>query len=868
MITQYKNNTSAKNKNVYFRLALLTLVIKSSLLSQQAFAADYQFDSHLLAGSEFSESIDLNKFNETQIAIPEGKQILDISLNGSKIKSQVAVSFLKINATDKSAQPCLDAELITLLQLKSVKKGSDNQQCQYLSQIIAQQGSWNVKESTLTLEFFIPQILLNRTSRDYIPISEWSAGMPLVFLRHNTSFTRNMVRNSHYNYTWSMVNAGANMGMWQLRHQANARYMQSSTAGSSYKWNTVRTWLQRPLPTISSELMLGDSYTDSSMFGSLPFNGVKLATDQRMWPQSRRGYAPQVRGVATTNARVMIRQQGNVIYETQVPPGPFLIDDLNNTRSQGDLQVQIIEADGKSSFFTVPYAAVPSSMRPGNLSYQFAAGKVRNYYSVQNAFTEGVLQYGLNNSITANSGARFANNYQALLAGGVWASELGALSLNTTWSHATVENGVTRNGWRAEASYSKTFPTNTNLVLAAYRYSTSGYRDLQDVLGVRRQSNGGSEYYSDTLQQRNRFTATVSQNMKEYGTLTLSGSSADYYNNRSRITELQFSYNNMWKKISYNLNVGRQRSTWSTQNIYSVSDSDYDANRYQKYTENVVSIGLSIPLDWRDSRSTVSFDTSRDKNSTSAITTLSGSAGKESDFTYSLYSSYNKYREAGEGKSHDTSWGTNVQERTRLGTFRASYAHSNDYNQIGLGTSGTLALHSGGVTYGPYASDTFAVVEAKGASGARINNAQGARVDAFGYAIVPSLTPYRYNTISIDGNSMAQDVELEGGNVRVVPVLGAVPKIAFKTLGGSPALITAIMSNGAPVPMGADVKDSHGNSVGMAGQGGQVYARLPDASGTLFVSWGNSKNCRINYQLPTKKTEGNNFVHLNGTCNQ
>ncbi len=130
----------------------------------------------------------------------------------------------------------------------------------------------------------------------------------------------------------------------------------------------------------------------------------------------------------------------------------------------------------------------------------------------------------------------------------------------------------------------------------------------------------------------------------------------------------------------------------------------------------------------------------------------------------SLYANHDKYTALEQGRSHTMRWGANVQERTRSGTMRASYAHSGKDHQLGLGTAGTLALHSGGVTYGPYASDTFALVEAKGASGARINNAQGARIDVFGYGIAPSLAPYRYNTISIDGNSLDQDVELEGGN--------------------------------------------------------------------------------------------------------
>ncbi len=44
-------------------------------------------------------------------------------------------------------------------------------------------------------------------------------------------------------------------------------------------------------------------------------------------------------------------------------------------------------------------------------------------------------------------------------------------------------------GWRAELSYSKTFTTGTNGTGGLSRYSTNGFRDLQDVLGVRREAN-------------------------------------------------------------------------------------------------------------------------------------------------------------------------------------------------------------------------------------------------------------------------------------------------------------------------------------------------------------------------------------------
>lgn len=92
----------------------------------------------------------------------------------------------------------------------------------------------------------------------------------------------------------------------------------------------------------------------------------------------------------------------------------------------------MIEANGKVSRFTVPYSAVPDSVRHGNWHYAFALGKVRQYYRIDNRFLEGTLQHGVNNHLTLNLGSRLAHDYQARLAGGVLATRLGAFGMNAT----------------------------------------------------------------------------------------------------------------------------------------------------------------------------------------------------------------------------------------------------------------------------------------------------------------------------------------------------------------------------------------------------------------------------------------------------
>jgi outer membrane usher protein len=813
--------------------------------------AEYYFDPALLQGSDFGKSLDLDRFNQRDNALPAGDYVLDVYLNNQLIRRQASIALVKPEGDKTEIQPCLSPELIAVSAIRTTQNVTPNL-CLPIDSL-GPKINWEVDLSSLRLNMVVPQAGLLHSPRGFIPVSEWDAGETALFLRHNTNFYHTENTDSHlrYDYLWSNINGGLNLGLWQVRHQGNLRYADDNQTGGHYKYNAVATSVQRPLPQLDSIIAFGDNYTNSSLFGNLSFNGVKLSTDQRMWPQGKRGYAPEVRGVATTTAHVVVRQQGKVIYETTVAPGAFVINDLYNTRGQGDLTVDVVEANGQVSRFTVPYSAVPDSIRPGNWNYELAMGYVRQYYSVENKFVEGVLQRGMSNVLTANMGSRLADNYQAFLAGGVLATSVGAFGLNTVFSSAHVENNEKQQGWRVEASYSKTFTTGTNLVLAAYRYSTSGYRDLQDVLGVRRQEKNGTLYYSDTLNQRNNFSATLSQPMGDWGMLSFTGSTSDYYNNASRITQLQLGYSNSWRDISFNISAARQRSTYSSRYFSSVNDRDFDNESQRKYTENTVSLGISIPFDFGSSRSQINLDMNRSRDSRTATVGMSGTTGEKSSTSWALYSGIEHNNDSGDSST----WGGNIEHRTSVGAFRAYASRGDSYQQYGLGMSGTLVAHRGGITAGPYTSDTFALVEAPGARGAEIRNGQGATVDRFGYAILPSLTPYRYNTISLDSRNMADDVELQGGSKRLVPYAGAISRVTFKTTHGKATLINTTLPDGSQPPMGADVTDSDGEAVGIMGQGGQIYARIAAQSGVLFVKWGKNaaQQCQVWYQLPTTR---------------
>ncbi len=108
--------------------------------------------------------------------------------------------------------------------------------------------------------------------------------------------------------------AGINAGPWRLRADYRGNYNLFLSADdkrvTQHDFDWSRIYAYRALADWQSTLMLGENYTDSDIFDSWQFTGLSLKDDERMLPPKMRGYAPQVSGIAETNARVKVTQQG------------------------------------------------------------------------------------------------------------------------------------------------------------------------------------------------------------------------------------------------------------------------------------------------------------------------------------------------------------------------------------------------------------------------------------------------------------------------------------------------------------------------------------------------------------------------------
>lgn len=852
-----------RNKHAIMTITIVMMAYLPPASSQTT--ADYHFDNTLLLGSRLAGG-ELERFNMVD-QIDPGQYRVDIFLNG-RFTMRHTIAFRRV-AGSTQVTPCFTEEFLgSKLATKVVSvPGTDNDACPALDTLLPGSTA-RFDMSKMRLDMTVPNSLLDKTPDGYINPEQWDKGVTMMFVNYDVNVYRSRymaMSGSHSDYAYIGFDTGLNLGLWRLRHQSNVSYS-AFNGKSNVDRNRIRTYAQRAVPSLKSELIVGESYTDGQLLGSMGFRGVRIKSDDRMLPDSQRQYAPEVRGTANTAARVIIRQNGEIIRELTVAPGPFIIDDLYGTAYNGDLNVEVLEADGTASTFTVPFSAVPESIRPGMTRYSVTLGQARQYGDGKDWFMDTTYQHGVSNKLTMNLGSRFANNYLSLLAGGVVSSTWGALGANATFSSATVANNEHQKGWRVGLNYSRTFSaTDTAFTLAGYRYSTAGYRTLGDVLGARSANDKGTDWDSSSYKQRNQFTLLINQNLGSYGSLYFSGSRNDYYAGKKRDNQFQMGYANTWGRLSYNISFSRQRSI-DYPNINSANEStnpNWFNGMRESTMNNTINLTITIPLGTSNNSPTLNAMASRhagDAHGTNMQAGLSGTLGEDRSMSYSVSANRDSAMQGTHGNA-------TIQKRTPIASLSAGYARSRHYRQVNGGMRGAAVLHSGGLTLGPHISETFALVEAQGAKGARVRGSQGSRIDGNGYALVPSLSPYRYNSVFLDPQGIVSDTELLETERRVVPFAGAAIRMRFNTLGGKALLVKATLPDGSALPLGAKVATPDNQEIGIVGQGGQIYARVPRTRGQLHVIWGadSSDRCTLDYDI-TGAAPDLSLIHLKGVC--
>ncbi|HAE77077.1 fimbria/pilus outer membrane usher protein [Morganella morganii] len=822
-----------KINNITQNKVVISVFVFLSVASYSVKAVEFNTD---ILDSVDRNNIDLSRFTNADYVMP-GEYLLNIYLNDQNIfdREQV-IPFYEDTETENSTKICFPAELIERLGLTEAAADSivlwHQNQCADFSSLSGLTLKGDIADGTLYISS--PQTYLEYTDPNWLPPSRWDNGISGFLLDYNVNadMSKMYQRNTSERVSVSGT-AGVNISAWRIRGDYQGNYNRISSSGNAQKnFDWTRWYAYRALPRLGSALVIGENYFYSDLFDSFRYVGLSLASDERMLPPNLRGYAPEVHGIAKTNAVVTVSQQDHVIYETTVASGPFRLRDLNSAVS-GRLEVRVKEQDGTEQLFYVDTANVPYLTRPGSWRYKVAAGRPSEYrYHIRgDMFTSGEFSWGMSNSWSLYGGGVFTKDFRALSAGiGRDLFMLGALSADVTQTDARLPGVDRKKGKSYRISYSKRFDNyNSEVTFAGYRFSQRDFMSMGQYLDAR---------YGKQQPGRNKEMYTITAN-KNFPDARLS-------------MYTSYTHQSFWDRGSeqrYSLSLSRYFDFMQQKNLsvnFSATRSQYDQRK-----NDSIFINLSIPL---DNGSSLGYNAQNSGDRFSQMLSYNNNIDINNNYRLSAGGNTENRRDT---KAMLNGYYTHHGDMADV-SLNAAYAQDN-YTSAGISVQGGVTVTHQGVALHPSAINggTRLMVSTDGIGGVPIDGGI-MHSNRFGVAVLTNMNSYYRTSTSIDLTKVDDDIDVSKSVVESVLTDGAIGYRSFELLQGEKAFSVIRTENGNYPPFGAGIFNSQGRELAIVADNGQAYITGFKSGEILDVIWSGKKQCNI--QMPEDKNIPGNLL--------
>lgn len=799
-----------------------------SLAGSALGAADIEFNTDVLDLTDRT-NIDLSQFARSGFILP-GTYSMVVQINGQPIAEQ-PVAFYPPDNDPKGSQACLSHSLVEQLGLKVSEadklawwKGGE---CLDIQSLPGMDVQGDLASSTLSIN--LPQAYLEYSAINWDPPSRWDEGVPGLLIDYSLTAQSNYQRNDGNRKNLSgNGTVGANAGAWRLRADWQGRVesgRQEAAGPQKLEWS--RYYAYRAIPALRARLLVGENYLYSDLFDSFRFTGAALNSDESQLPPNLRGYAPEVVGVAKTNAKVIISQQGRVLYETLVAAGPFRIQDLQDAVT-GKLDVRIEEQDGVVNSFQIDTAGVPYLTRPGQVRYKLAAGRPSNlqYGADGDFFGTGEFSWGISNGWSLFGGGMTDNNYRAVSVGaGRDLLAFGAVSLDVTQSRAHVWN-ETLSGKSYRLQYSKNFEEyDSQVTFAGYRFSEKNFLSMSEYLDARHYGLngelGGRGDYRDSSEgwkpiggSKALYTVTVNKQFRDLGATVYASYHKQTYWDRPDTQRWNLS-------LSRYFNVGTVKNMNLSLNMYRTQEYNYN--------DNGMALTVSLPF---GRTGTLSADANRAAGKNTFATRYSDRIDERNSYQLSASNAYGSGYLSHMGDQADIDISASTQE--------------GGYSSLGVSArgGGTLTAHGAALHRTTSTGGTRLMIDTGGVPDVPVRGyGSPTRSNAFGKAVISDISSYQRTVASVDLERLPSNVEATESVTQLTLTEGAIGYRALDVIAGEKAMAILRLPDGSSPPFGATVKNMKQQDTGIVNDSGSVYLSGLRAGEQMVVSWGGDEQC-------------------------
>ncbi len=684
------------------------------------------------------------------------------------------------------------------------------QQWYVLSSVPGLEAQFNFANQSLDLKFHPKAFAMTRLTQ---PISERPPQTPAslgMFANYDISYTSSTLRGAD-----STQDLGALMelgisndwGVFTSTYAARSLTSRDPLAPRSVR--RLETTFTRDLLDNNLTLRLGDSATRSGGWGrSVYFGGVQIGSNFGLNPGFISQPLPVVSGLSSAPSTVELYINDALRQTSQVPTGPFAINNFPLLTGNGQARVVVRDALGRETVLVQNFFSHADLLEQGLSDWSVEAGAVRKNLGVSNAnygqrFASGLWRHGLSKSLTVETRGEFDSETRGAGLGLVQALPLNLLG-QIALAFSVNDNTGHGRQWLVGLEHSSLHHGFTLRSEGASR----GYLQIgQDAnaLPYRRQLSGSYTYSTEHFGAVGLGYARVSS----YGQGQLTTYSANY-----------------------TIRVGERSSlSFNAVRVNGLPGSNSGGTSF--------GVSLLIPLEQQLSL-------------TSSLSHRSGQT--------------DAYASASQGPSSETGLGWRTLAGQRTGQ---NYAEGGLYYQglqgmatadintsalqqtVRLGAQGGLVAIDGQVFASRRIQESFALVEVPGYADVGVGF-QGnvlARTNKDGKALVPRLQPYQANNIRLDPSELPISAELDNIEQVVVPSSRNGVIVRFPVRSGRGALIKIVLDDGEPAPAGAEIELVGDKQEFFVARRGEAFVTGLRAVNQLRLKWDNS-SCTLTVVLP------------------
>ncbi|EKB5803146.1 fimbrial biogenesis outer membrane usher protein [Salmonella enterica] len=814
---------------------LFAIPVKASSLDN-----DSIFNSRFLsiADGKKSSTIDLSYFSKRN-SISPGDYVVNVVVNGIRF-GEVKITFIPTD--EGQVRAVLPPELLLKL---GIDVPDDYRNDSFPFKKLSEQFSgasekFDVSKQDLYID--IPQIWFSKSDWFKTSPYKWDDGLDSLMINYRYSGMYQEFRGKSNRSDILSLNASLALSGWRLRHDS---FLSNSNIYKQKKsWQSLSTWAYHNYSFgQGGQLALGQLSTEDIIFESFLFEGAQISSDDGMIASWLSDFSPVIRGVAESPSRIIVRQNATVIWQGDVPAGPFELTDITPLYS-GDINVEIRGENGSVKYINQTSSSVPVLLREGRINYNIAVGRYRplGKDAINSPlFVKASGAIGSVNDLTFYGGSIVSEDYMSAMLGlGKYHEKLGSFSVDISHANSYLTGSEKKQlktgesvgfAWTRDIEY-----TNAKYNIGGVWNTSSDYYSFNKL---QQHKNLGYMDWEQELKVNYSLSGRLFQPFINSGSLILSGDIEKYYN---------FDKNGWSTGLSWGFPIGIGFGSISFKYARLPQYNDPERSAY---------FSLSLPITSIWNKNSLSFNTNViDYNGHSLYQAGVNGTLKDRSISYGITETYR-------GKSHNNEESVNIHYRTRFGNFHSNFSHKKDSNYLILGALGSSVIHRGGLTFGQSLNldGSTALVDTRGASDITINNGTAIKTDFNGYALLPNLVPYQENNVSLDVNSTDGFTEIINTDITVIPSRGSLVPAKFKVVKGNKALITLMKSDGTPVPFGSIVAlkstdDTIATSSIVSNDGMVWISGLPE-KGTLLAQWGAEQkmSCEAPYQTTSKTKE-------------